>query len=256
MQKKIITLTGISCSGKSTLASFLTNHTEDMTEAVSTTTRPPRAGEANGINYYFVPENDFLALEAENALLESVTFGSNRYGLSIKEMDRIFSLGKTPVVVVEPYGAEEIAKNANNFGISAINVFISCPLGLALKRWHMRFMKDLSEGIDNTDFYAKRIALTITDEQFWKSSVNYHMVIPYANTEDQTLKQSEMLRESLRNHPDQLKLKKEHAALDSAQTKESVLNLLKAGIGTEEFIRVVGKNILRNDSLSIGDLAC
>jgi guanylate kinase len=76
-------------------------------------------------------------------------------------MNRIFSQGKTPVSVVEPVGAKEIQAKANEFGINAINIFIDCPVNIALERWYKRFVDDIAAGIDNTKFYAERIALTL-----------------------------------------------------------------------------------------------
>lgn len=76
-------------------------------ESVSTTTRPARAGEENGKDYYFVSEDEFLRMERKNEFYESVEFNGNRYGISKKEIDSKIRESRL-VLVAEPVGIIEV----------------------------------------------------------------------------------------------------------------------------------------------------
>jgi guanylate kinase len=239
MTKSIVTLTGLSCSGKTHLAAYLSEHAHDLTEAVSTTTRPMRAGELEGVNYYYVTHDAFKSIEDANGLVENVTYGKNKYGLSITEMNRIFDLGQTPVSVVEPFGAKEIKAKSSEFGINAINVYIDCPVSVALKRWYTRFSNDIKAGINNTQFYAERIALTLRKEVHWGSECDYHLILPYASNEVETQNQIKLIREAIVNKPEPLNTLKSVSAGDPHEIYESIFNLLNHRPSESDFIRLV-----------------
>lgn len=79
--KKIIVLVGASGSGKTTVGNELTKH--GIVKLVTTTTRPPREGEVEGIDYYFVDEDDF----DPHQFLETTCYNGHQYGLSLKEIE-------------------------------------------------------------------------------------------------------------------------------------------------------------------------
>ncbi len=134
MSNIIVTLTGPSCSGKTTLTQQLVATTK-FTEVISTTTRPKREGDVNGVSYHFVSSDEFEDIE----MLESIEYNGNRYGGSIAEFEEKFDSGKIPVIVVEPHGMEQINKNAVTKGWTVINVFIDCPMKLQAERFLKRF---------------------------------------------------------------------------------------------------------------------
>jgi guanylate kinase len=134
---KIITITGPSCSGKSTLAGMLTA-SYDYAEIVSTTTRQIRSGEANGINYHYTTPDEFDTIE----MLETVEYNSNKYGSSVKEFEEKFASGKTPIAIVEPNGMAEINGNAIAKGWAVLNVYVGCPTELQAERFLQRLFQD------------------------------------------------------------------------------------------------------------------
>ncbi len=101
MSKIVVLLVGGSGSGKSTLESNLKLTAPDQFEKiVSTTTRAPRAGEVDGVDYHFVSKEVFDTLD----LMERVEFNGNFYGVEAKE----FETEKDILLVVEPNGAKQI----------------------------------------------------------------------------------------------------------------------------------------------------
>lgn len=81
MNGKVWILVGPSGTGKTTLAKELPRRVPDLKRAVTCTTRAPRPGEHEGVDYYFVTNEQFDFLLASGKLLESTTYGGNRYGL-------------------------------------------------------------------------------------------------------------------------------------------------------------------------------
>lgn len=81
MTRKVWILVGPSGTGKTTLAKELPQRVPQLRRAVTCTTRAPRPGEHEGVDYYFVTSEQFDFLLASGKLLESTTYGGNRYGL-------------------------------------------------------------------------------------------------------------------------------------------------------------------------------
>ncbi len=109
----IVTLTGPSGTGKSTIESYLAHHFGWL-KAVSHTTREPRPDEEPGEDYYFVSGEEFDKITRKGGWIEHITFVGNkaRYGISVSEIDRLsgMSPGLPIVIVCEPEGAAQIKK--------------------------------------------------------------------------------------------------------------------------------------------------
>lgn len=137
MSNTIITITGPSCSGKTTLARLLMD-TGVFTEVISTTTRAMRSNEKNGVTYHFVTLEEFDKID----MLERIDFNGNTYGGSVAEFEEKFASDLIPVIVVEPNGMEEINLNATEKGWTVINLYVGCPPLLQAERFLYRFIED------------------------------------------------------------------------------------------------------------------
>jgi guanylate kinase len=171
MNKIIFTITGPTCSGKSTLTKLMVD-TGKFTEIVSTTTRIKRVGEVDGENYHFVTPNEFDEIE----MLETVTFNGNSYGGSVAEFEDKFDSGLVPVIVVDPNGMFQINRNATEKGWTVVNMFIDCPTELQAQRFLERFTEDYLRLLGNGDMddycdlmteYAGRMTTIIEVESGW-----------------------------------------------------------------------------------------
>ncbi len=80
----LIVLSGPSGVGKSTVIAQLLSERENIHFSVSFTTRAPRVGEENGVNYNFVDKAEFERMIADNELLEYAQYVGNYYGTSLK----------------------------------------------------------------------------------------------------------------------------------------------------------------------------
>lgn len=97
----LITITGRSGSGKSTIEKMLVNNC-GYRRAISHTSREPRMNEANGKDYYFVGKEIMLTMYAEGKLAEFIEYNGNLYGVSVDE------LMNSQVIVIEPTGLKQV----------------------------------------------------------------------------------------------------------------------------------------------------
>lgn len=135
--KRITTLTGPSCAGKSTLEDLMV--TRGCLGAISHTTRQPRIGEENHVDYYFIDVVTFKRLRAQGEFIEAVQFGEHFYGVSKAEIKRQFNNGDHIILVCEPNGAKQIsewAKTRQDFKLTS--VFIDSPESVTADRFLRR----------------------------------------------------------------------------------------------------------------------
>ncbi len=109
MRKGILyVISGPSGAGKGTvMASFLPKH-PDMFYSISATTRAPRPGEEDGVNYYFLKKEAFLELREKGGFLESACFCDNYYGTPRKEVMEKLEQGIDVILEIEVQGAMQV----------------------------------------------------------------------------------------------------------------------------------------------------
>jgi len=78
--------------------------------SVSMTTRPMRAGETEGVEYYFVTRNEFMKHIEEGDMLEYAVYGDNMYGTPIKPVRDMLDSGKTVFLIIEVEGGGNVKK--------------------------------------------------------------------------------------------------------------------------------------------------
>jgi guanylate kinase len=167
MNPFIVTLTGPSCAGKSTLETKLKE--AGFEAVISTTTRPARAGEVDGKSYYFIDKSQFKRLADTDYFVETVNFNGNFYGVSAEEIKRVADKGKPIVVIVEPKGLAQVRAYCQSHGWDICSVFIDNPGDVIGKRFLDRFISDgMSLGFEKAaDTYAKRLGVMLKDECWW-----------------------------------------------------------------------------------------
>lgn len=79
--------------------------------SVSCTTRNPRPGESDGVQYHFVSDGQFDQLIADDELLEYATFAGNRYGTPRKPVEQHLAAGRPTVLEIELQGARQIRES-------------------------------------------------------------------------------------------------------------------------------------------------
>jgi len=117
-------VTGPSGAGKGTLISLVAPRFPVLGTAVSATTRPQRPGEEDGVQYWFLSDEEFAKRVDEGGLLEWVWYVGNRYGTLYSEIDRIRAEGKAPVLELETEGALTVKENVSR----AVTIFVNAPV--------------------------------------------------------------------------------------------------------------------------------
>jgi len=172
MNNLIVTITGPSCAGKSTLERMMRDQL-DFENVVSTTTRPKREGEIDGASYRFISREAFDKNEADGCYIESVEFNGNKYGVSAEEAKRVFAKGRPMVVVVEPNGMKQIAEYADKNNWRHFSIFISNPASVIaerfLRRFHSQTLFETEDLVDKSiETYAARLGTMMTEEIGWQ----------------------------------------------------------------------------------------
>lgn len=119
----LIVISGPSGAGKGTLCKALLEKNKDLNISVSMTTRPPRQGEVDGVNYYFVDKATFLDMVDKDGFLEYARVFDNYYGTPQKYVEGMLSSGKDVILEIDIQGALKVKEK---FG-EGIFIFILPP---------------------------------------------------------------------------------------------------------------------------------
>ena len=122
MKGQILIVSGPSGSGKSTLLGRLLKEENDLYFSISSTTRAPRQGETDGVNYYFINKDEFKKGIDAGEFLEWAFVHGNYYGTSLKPVLKALKEGKIAIFDIDVQGFN-IAKS--KFAKNITSVFIT-----------------------------------------------------------------------------------------------------------------------------------
>lgn len=105
----LIVVSGPAGSGKGTVLSHLLKE-DDYRCSVSATTRSPRPGEVNGVNYHFLTREAFIARLAKDEMLEYTEYCGNYYGTPKKEAEAVLEQGYNLILEIEVKGAANVKR--------------------------------------------------------------------------------------------------------------------------------------------------
>ncbi len=108
-RSRLIVLAGPTAVGKGTVAAYIKDHHPEILLSVSATTRAPRPGEVDGEHYFFVDDDGFDALIADDALLEHATVhNAFRYGTPRAPIEKALAEGRTVLLEIDLQGARQV----------------------------------------------------------------------------------------------------------------------------------------------------
>ncbi|MCD7774250.1 MAG: guanylate kinase [Clostridiales bacterium] len=162
---KLVVVSGPSGAGKDTIAAEIIKLDGKFSLSVSATTRAPREGEVDGVNYFFLSEDEFLQNIRDNAFIEYAKYSSNYYGTLKRDVQSKIAEGKIIILVIDVQGAEKIKKEYPD----SLSLFIMPPSKEILRQ---RLNDRMTE--DNADI-EKRIKIA-EDEMKKRSSYDYVVV--------------------------------------------------------------------------------
>jgi guanylate kinase len=126
---RLFVVTGPSGVGKGTLIKKLLERVPDLELSVSATTRPPRPGERDGVDYHFLSKQEFDRLLAEDRFMEHASYSGHRYGTLVSEVEPRLERGAGVVLEIEVQGARQIRTRMPD----AVLVFVAPPGPEALR---------------------------------------------------------------------------------------------------------------------------
>jgi guanylate kinase len=146
---RVFVITGPSGVGKGTLIRLLRERVPELALSVSATTRAPRPGEEDGVDYHFLSDAAFADRVAAGDFVEWAEYSGRRYGTLRSELQRQLDAGHPVVLEIEVQGARQVREAMPE----AVQIFIEPPDGEALKD------RLVGRGTDDQAEIARRMAV-------------------------------------------------------------------------------------------------
>ena len=126
----LIVISGPSGAGKGTICKELIEKHDNIYISVSATTRLPRLGEVNGVNYYFLTKDEFKDKVENNGFIEYANVHGNYYGTPKLNVEKMLNEGKNVILEIDIQGALQVKENFEE----GVFIFILPPSMEELKR--------------------------------------------------------------------------------------------------------------------------
>jgi guanylate kinase len=146
-------ISAASGAGKTTLVNAVLQQVDDLEVSVSHTTRAPREGEVDGVNYHFVDKHRFEEMVEASEFIEYATVFGNMYGTSRQHIQEQLLKGKDVILEIDWQGARQIRQLMPD----CRSVFIVPPSTEALRQ------RLTSRGTDDEDIIARRMQEAISE---------------------------------------------------------------------------------------------
>jgi guanylate kinase len=143
----MLVLSGPSGAGKGAVCNVLQIDDPSLRLSVSATTRPPRNGEVNGVDYFFLDKEVFQKMIADGQLLEFAEVYNNYYGTPMRFVEEALEEGHDIILEIDIQGALQVKEKYPQ----AVLVFIATPSKFDLKK------RLLSRGTDKQEVIEKRL---------------------------------------------------------------------------------------------------
>jgi guanylate kinase len=162
---RVFVITGPSGVGKGTLIRGLMERVPQLELSVSATTRAPRAGEQDGVDYHFLTPEEFDRRVAHGDFVEHADYAGRRYGTLRSELEGRLAEGVPVVLEIEVQGARQVRAAMPE----AVQVFIAPPSLAALRT------RLVGRGTDDQEEVARR--LEVAEQELTAQPEFAHVVV-------------------------------------------------------------------------------
>ncbi|MGL5270634.1 MAG: guanylate kinase [Selenomonadaceae bacterium] len=163
-QGNLIVVSGPSGTGKGTICQALLAEHPEILYSISATTRQPRSGEVNGVNYWFTAKDDFKAMIENNELLEWAEVYGNYYGTPIAKIEEMLAGGKDVLLEIDTQGAMNVKQKFPQ----GVYIYILPPSLMELER------RIRTRGTDSEESIQRRLQAAADEIQI---GVNYNYLV-------------------------------------------------------------------------------
>ena len=169
-RSRLVVLAGPTAVGKGTVAAEVRRSHPEVWISVSATTRPPRPGEEDGVHYWFVSDEEFDTMVAEDALLEwAVVHQAARYGTPRKPVDLALAGGRPAMLEIDLQGARQVRRTMPE----ALFVFLKPP------SWEELVRRLVGRGTETEEERERRLETArgelAAEEEFDVTIVNHEV---------------------------------------------------------------------------------
>jgi len=184
--RKIIIIAAPSGSGKTSITRYLLQKYPLLSLSISAATRKPRGEEKDGVHYHFISEDEFKQKIEENAFVEwEMVYEGSYYGTLKQELERIWNLGKIPILDIDVKGAIHLQ---DQFPNRCLSIFIEPPSVAELKK------RLESRGTETPESLANRVNKASYELSFKN---HFHKNILNDNLEKACAETEEVIKEFL-----------------------------------------------------------
>lgn len=163
-QGVLVVFSGPSGVGKGTLLGRVLERCPQTVCSVSSTTRKPRPGEVDGVNYHFISKEEFEQLITEGGMLEYAIYNENYYGTPRKFVEENIRMGNNVILEIEVQGAKKVKE----VWPESVSVFIMPPSYQSLNE------RLLGRGTETQDAVNSRL---LAAKEELKSAAEYEYII-------------------------------------------------------------------------------
>jgi guanylate kinase len=162
---RVFVITGPSGVGKGTLIRLLRERVPGLSLSVSATTREPRPGEEDGVDYWFLDDDEFARRVEAGDFVEWAQYSGRRYGTLRSELERALAEGVPVVLEIEVQGARQVRETMPE----AVQIFIAPPSADALRD------RLVGRGTDRGEEVERR--LRVAEEELAAQDEFAHVVV-------------------------------------------------------------------------------
>ncbi|HEX2582149.1 MAG TPA: guanylate kinase [Dongiaceae bacterium] len=166
----MLILSSPSGAGKTTISRRLLEREPGLQISISATTRPPRPGEQDGVDYFFMSPKDFDAMVASGSFLEHARVFNHCYGTPRKPVEAALAAGQDVLFDIDWQGTQQLAQNARE---DLVSCFVLPPTKAELaRRLHARAQ-------DSSEVVALRMSKAADEISHWAEYdyivINHHI---------------------------------------------------------------------------------